>query len=833
MIHLEHINASAHPDAGRVDIQWLNPMPETYPGVRVTARESTHPLEPGDGRLVADVENKVLFTLDLSYSHHLDSKVFSRQLWGQFVSHRKILPRELSLGAEVTVSAPGNKWRITDGGAVYLIARNGDLLEIHGLLTASDTHLPDGRVYYYTLFPYSGDPAEYLFRPGNRVSAAATGPFDFAGRMYRMLPVIYHRYDKQTEQLRRFLDLPGSQLDQFYSFAKAALDLHNIRDVEGNLLPLLGRWIGWNTFFSTEIAVRRNELLHAPAVYQRAGLLPTLETIIRRITGWDSRVREFVHNVFLSNRPQQLNHWLCHRDGDGVWQEPTEVFSLDFAFDGRPSVVRDAGNVLWMFYHTRRNDRWDIRYKTFSEDQGWTPSQLLTGGAAVDKHPCVVYRDNGLLLFWNSYNEETGAWSVVYREKTDGLWSDTRTFDHGAPGTGTQRKSPRAVTDPDNRVWLFWLEKTGNEWRLKINRYSDTGWELPTGADFPFDGGTDARVVTDMFLLSHTREGTPGLTLFWARKQRQANGDPGAWEIAFREKTGIESITDGWGPVGVLPKTGGPVMYHDREPAAVIDETGTIQLFWASNLGGRWAARHIAVEELSLWDIAGAQVVIDNDYSQRTPLPFLTGNNGGLSLLYRSDQGISYQGAVYKNQKTTHYRGGGSIAVETRNRPMIARQGKFNDCRTYTYDTGENGTPTVDTWYANNTIGIYLFPDTEDPEMVFKEIDLLKAALRAFLPIQVRAVYIPAPFVTEETVYTYDLPGAPDSRVIGEQMIDTIHENRTEIYPGAGDTHSDRVPAWELTRTWSEENPAGYTVDFSTSPVDTTSRTWHNALTWE
>ena len=54
-------------------------------------------------------------------------------------------------------------------------------------------------------------------------------------------------WDTQRGQLRRFLDLPGGQLDQLYSFAKALLDLYNLDKADGRLLPLLAYWIGWQT----------------------------------------------------------------------------------------------------------------------------------------------------------------------------------------------------------------------------------------------------------------------------------------------------------------------------------------------------------------------------------------------------------------------------------------------------------------------------------------------------------------------------------------------------------------------------------------------------------
>ena len=98
-----------------------------------------------------------------------------------------------------------------------------------GRTAASDTGLQGETVYYYALFPFTGSPPQYNDDPHNRISAMATGHYDFAERMYQLLPSVYRRYDARQlpasdsgvapqdlsrGELRRFLDLPGAQLDQ-------------------------------------------------------------------------------------------------------------------------------------------------------------------------------------------------------------------------------------------------------------------------------------------------------------------------------------------------------------------------------------------------------------------------------------------------------------------------------------------------------------------------------------------------------------------------------------------------------------------------------------------
>ena len=115
--------------------------------------------------------------------------------------------------------------------------------------------------------------------------------------------------DAQRGQLRRFLDLPGAQLDQWLSFALTIPDFADVRHVDGALLPLLAKWIGWRTDHRLEYDAQRNELRDAVSVYQTIGLIPSVEATVKRILGWESRAKEFVHNVSRANQPERLNIW--------------------------------------------------------------------------------------------------------------------------------------------------------------------------------------------------------------------------------------------------------------------------------------------------------------------------------------------------------------------------------------------------------------------------------------------------------------------------------------------------------------------------------------------
>jgi phage tail-like protein len=178
----------------------------------------------------------------------------------------------------------------------------------------SDLNLPAERVYYYSLFPFTGGPPVYEYDPGNRAMALATAPNGYAQTMLGLLPAIYHRYDKDTRFLARFLRIGGGQLDQFHSLANFSRRLRQLDKTPGPLLPLLAQWIAWQTDYKRDLNTQRDEIRNAPAIYRRIGLAPTLEATIKRINNWESRSKEYVHNIFASNQPPRLNLLSLRRD---------------------------------------------------------------------------------------------------------------------------------------------------------------------------------------------------------------------------------------------------------------------------------------------------------------------------------------------------------------------------------------------------------------------------------------------------------------------------------------------------------------------------------------
>jgi hypothetical protein len=670
-LRLLDITTSAHPAGNRIDLAWRYPDPAELPGVRVVRRAGTHPSKPGDGVVVA---------------------------------------------------------------------------EGIGLTSASDTGLRGETVYYYTLFPFAGSPPQFEDEPHhNRVSAVATSRYDFAGQLYGLLPALYRRYDasrtpapgagvapedEDSGVLRRFLDLPGSQLDQLYSLARAALRLYDLEQVEGRLLPLLAQWIGWQTDHSLPVSAQRNELRFAAPIYQTIGGLPTLEATVARIAGWPARTKEFVHNVARTNQPERLNLWSMARDPAGTWGAPA-LASVNFAYDGRPAAVTEADGASRFFYHTYRRHGWDIWSKRLVAGQ-WQPSEPVVDQAGIDKHPAAARQGDRLWLFWQSYDPAqppaSRRWRIAFRTRTGAEWSGTAVFGD----EGTERRLPVATADDAGGLWLFWLERAGDDWQVRYNRHDGTRWQLDPPATLPLDNGRPPRVQDDLFLLFHPSSANQRLWLFWAREEPGGPQGQSRWAVVYRVKRRLDPAVTDWSPVRALPRAGDA---HDRQPAPLVAAGGEIELFWSSTRGGGWRIFRSTLDVGPLtW--GPAEQITTGPHSARGPLAVDT--PPGVLLTFRSNQSVAYASAASGATRTLDHRYAGTTTVATRAVDKLALRGRFEDFQTYTYDTGRTNEDRI----ARDTVGLYLTPTTADPDTIAAVVSRLDGVLPDFMPATGRTVFI-------------------------------------------------------------------------------------------
>jgi phage tail-like protein len=689
-MRLLQISAQPHTAGNRIDLTFAHPNPAQFPGVRIVRREGTHPTSP--------------------------------------------LPASPRQGIVVADTNPA-------AAALSKIDVGAD-----GLYRATDNSLKGETVYYYSLFPYSGSPPAYDIDLHNRIAAMATAPHAMAEQMAELLPPLYHRYDlafpnpdavasgdRNKGQLRRFLALPGGELDLVYSFARSILNLHDPDKVDGRLLPLLAQWIGWPTDFRLEMAAQRQEIRNAPHLYKTIGLIPTIEATVRRSLGVESRTKEFVHNVFRSNQPERLNLWMRQRNtGSATFPASAAPLSLDFAYEGRPALVRDGEGTLWLFYHTLRKGQWQIWCKTFLDNRGWSPSEPLTQGALADKHPTAALQKSTIWLFWTTYNTATRTSQLNFRTRNNGEWSAIAPV----PFAGTAaRRLPQAVVDNTDGLWLFWLELAGSQWVLKYNRHDGTAWASTNGIAFPLDTGNEPRVNGAPFVIFHPTETTQRLWVFWAREEPTGAPNQTRWRIAYRVKSSLTVAASDWSVIRMLP--GGPAESQDREPAALVGTDGNIELFWSSNRNTSWAIWHSFLNRTNQ-TFATVEPVAARPFALREPIAFAM--PAATLLIYRSNESVVYTSTVYGATETVDQRYVGCTSVDTRNQTQIAARGKFDDFLTYTYDTGQGGKRTDADLYSRDTVGLFVPSGAQESTGTIPP--RFTDALKQFLPIQVRLLFI-------------------------------------------------------------------------------------------
>ncbi len=836
-MRLENIDAKPHPYGNRIDLSWENPEPDVYRWVRIVRREGSYPVSYEDGQNVGEAD-AFLFASDVTTAADLDNGALSLDLARSF-SNVGIF---LATDAVVKVEKASKKWLVTYENNKYVLKKDGSTVFAYNRKGfAVDEDLKSEHVYYYCLFPFKKNPVEYITDLSHRIAATATGPYDAAGQMYDLLPRIYHRYDTVTSnrilegdrekgELRRFLDIPGSQLDQLYSLAKTLLHVHNIDRTDGRLLPLLAQWIGWKTDYRNEIEEQRNEIREAPFIYKTTGLISNVEAAVKRISGWESRTKEFVHNVFLTNYPERLNFWATEAVSD-AWSEPVEPFSLDFAHEGRASGVQEEAGRIWLFYHTYRDRLFqrdgsyrrvsNIWYKTYDET-GWSPSAPLTDRVGIDKYPTAAVQGENLIVFWSVYGREEDAWHIEYKVRSGNGWR-TSVKDYETPFglTKVERKKPLAVTDGAGGLWLFWLEKKAQRWRMKYNRHDGQGWQLSTPADFPFTNGQ----MDDAFVLFCASDGGPRIYVFWSRKDDNGRSR----SIAYTWKNSADVTLQDWDAALHLVRKMSDQEYDDREPSALVTEAGTIDLFWSSNRGGSASIRHNTLTpSADMWGVE--EDITKGPYSERAPLP-LTVNNVR-TVIYRSNRSMSYKSQAYRATETTDFRYAGSVTVDTRNTAKNELYEEFENFQAYTYDTDRKD----NSWYARDTVAMYLKAGTGDPGLINRNRGIIKQLLTEIMPIQVRPVFV-IETVEEEKVYTYDFKKDKVQRIIVEQFADEITAaGEPEKYRGIADTHVDTIPEW--SRMYACDAVGSRYLEHHTVNIDVSGpatphtgyRTWHTGL---
>jgi phage tail-like protein len=669
-------------------------------------------------------------------------------------------------------------------------AYNPDTGEWKCRVTVEDMGLEPGVVYYYTLFVLDPETGDWSEQKWHASTMATDDCYRLDERLYELLPAFYIQYDEPTPtqrgqgQLRRFLQVLGLALNQVRSQAEGLGNRHDVLEVRADLLPHLARWIGWEPDRTLDVLAQRNEILFAPEIYGTIGALPNIRALVNRATSWKCQVKEFVHNVFLSNAPETVHLWeIWEQDYNGrEWSQPARRTQTE-SFDGRPACVRDSHGTTWLFWQSDRGERNEIWLQRQGIDP--TPRRAMPdapGAKYSDESPTAVVVGDQVWLFWDSdRGGHRDIWMQSFNldlsasESVNSASEPVNLTDHPA-----QDRCP-AVVCHNGQVWLFWQsDRRGptDIWCRVWGGQNGQSWSLPSRVtEARFRHETPAALV----------DGSDRLWLFWCNDLGDRRN------LYCRIHDGAE-----WLATGPVPG-GGP--WRDESPAAVLWE-GEIGLFWHSNRDGHWQIwRQTLTYDGAHVQHKALSPVTDHPAADKEPC--VVADGGQLRVLWRS------QRSGNRSQSRT---------VDFNDAEMLARLRTFRDVAHYTYDTGRQD----DDWYARDTIGIFLTPDMEDAALSIRDRALIESISREFLPIQVRAVFIIEPPVYQEPIYTCHFPEMLPQRLIGEKFFDSTIP---EAYSGPREKdYWDTVPDW----IWIHSNYSDHrTVNFSRTPIVTKWRTQH------
>jgi len=568
--------------------------------------------------------------------------------------------------------------------------------------------------YYYTLFlPDAADPSAYVTERTWRAMAVATAAYGMSERLYGLLPALYQQYDEPTAndngrgQLRRYLQLFGAALDTTRSQQEGLQERHNVDRARADLLPHLARWIGWELDQTLDERVQRSDIRYAPELFSTVGTLPNLQALVTRVTGWECRAKEFVHNVFLTNAVESIQLWeLWTSTHDGVeWSMPTQVTQTD-ALDGHPALTLAADNTPWLFWHANRlhdgRDRREIWLQRLAgvdaEPQPALPHATEAPADALyaDEAPTAVTVNSDIWLFWQSNRD--GAWEIYSR------------IYQGLPGEEVVRltvhpaadRYPAAVRGRNNSIWLVWQSDRRGPTDIWLQVHTGTNWSLPARLTTATSRDEMPAVAVD---------GNDQLWLFWSVDL----GDRRKLFVRIRNNSDpTQPLLDGWSPAEAL--TTGP--WRDEAPRAQV-HNGQLWLFWHSNRSGFWQIWTMQHDGGAWRDPVPVTAEVTGDKEPAV----LVDSNGDLRLFWRSQR------------RGRHYQ---SRTVDTNDPEMLDQLQTFADRSHYTYETGTGDAD----WYARGTVGLYLAPDINDTTAITNRVSQARNFVEPFRPAPARFVWL-------------------------------------------------------------------------------------------
>lgn len=444
---------------------------------------------------------------------------------------------------------------------------------------------------------------------------------------------------------------------------------------------------------------------------------------------------------------------------------------------------------------------------------------------------------------WQIYESE--AWSADYTTSGPVDWQD---------GQGTQTLVDYlAEGDPNNprlvpvrrRVHVYALSpQTGNPYQVKTITYllDADGREQPGDAARPLQGGEryyyTAFVGPDALYCSRTQAGALA-TVPFRLGQQLYNLLPTAYQrydtvLPDPNQAAPEDLTSGQlrrfiatigGEMDVIRTLAeGLRRLHDPDqiPAHLLPRL-------AEMIG--WNLSRFLDEEVQRREIGLAPAIFRTTGTMATIAALVnlyTGWRAEVRELSRNVLVTFDRKAVERRQgKPNYYHGrlGRSLVLGPHMDPDLPTQVSnrpLDDPNSYTYEMYRDGGPPAR--YAMEAVGVWLYPNREDQDLLLRREEQLRDALTRFLPNHVRVLIFLEPSIAEET---YDTVSQ-----VAEVSADAVLTADMEPYTGPDDLSYSAVAGWVTIRS----NRSGdrsikiAVVNGSTTVMNRDRRTWHAAL---
>jgi hypothetical protein len=592
----------------------------------------------------------------------------------------------------------------------------------------TDDGIPTSGVRYYTLFV--PDPSQPSGLQTATAMALAASDFGSPARLYELLPP-YHRYADEPDPAAR----DKGQLRRFL--------------VPFGLAADAARSSGEDL---------RNQVDPDAA---RLDLLPHLA----RQIGWEADV---------AATGLQQRHDVRYAPAlFSTVGTPTNLATLVNRVLGWPHRVKEFVNNIFLTNAPEAESLWELWESRYSGGT-WTKSTPVTVTTSVDAHPAAAL--DGATTLWLFWHSDRNGRREIWRQRLGGVDPAPQLARTGAPddtpGFSAVEESPSAVWAA-NEVWVFWSSDRSGRWEIWTRTFSggavgSTPLQL---TDHPAPDRHPAAL--------YDPAGTGRIWLFWDSSRR---GPTDIWS------RGYDIATQVWGQAERLTQS----PFRDENPAAAIDPSGTLWLFWTRDVAGRrelWYRTRVG----NIWQPETR--LTTGEFRDESPAALPWGT--GLLLLWHSNRngfwqiwGRRYESGAWhpetlldsgvqgdKEPSGVVYTGGGvrvfwrsqrraewyrSRTIDTGDTEMLDAMGTDTDHAHYTHVTNT----TSQDLYARSVVGVYLTPDTTLAPQIQSAVDRLGAFVEPFRPLQARYVWI-----TDQPAHTETIAPDPD---LGEEWVDAV-----------------------------------------------------------